>query len=96
MKQAVIGNIGTIMAYRVGRTDAEWLAGHFAPLSADDLTAIPPFHYHIRTLSNGQLTTPFTVAAPQIRSLPQPALEQAVRSRVRSYVAATQAANNSH
>ena len=89
IKQAVAGNIGTLMAFRLGHTDAQWLAPHFAPLSPDDLTAIPPYHYHLRTLAAGQLTTPFTVASPLVKTTPQPALEQAVRGRVRAFVAAT-------
>ena len=56
-----------------------------------DLTGLPPYHYHLRTLSDGQLTTPFTVASPNLRTTPQPALEQALRARVRQFVAATQA-----
>lgn len=89
IKQAVAGNIGTLMAFRLGHTDANWLSPHFAPLTPDDLTNIPAYHYHLRTLSRGQLTTPFTVASPDVKLEPQPALEQALRARVRQFVAAT-------
>jgi hypothetical protein len=92
IKQAVAGNVGTLMAFRLGHTDAAWLAPHFAPLTADDLANIEPYHYHLRTLIGGQLTTPFTVASPQLRTTPQPALEQALRTRVRQFVAATKIA----
>jgi hypothetical protein len=92
IKQAVAGNVGTLMAFRLGHADAQWLAPHFAPLTPDDLTAVPPFHYHLRTLSGGQLTTPFTVASPRVLTTPQPALEQALRQRVRDYVATTRTA----
>ncbi len=90
IKQAVAGNVGTLMAFRLGHSDANWLAPHFAPLTPDDLTNIPPYHYHLRTLSNGQLTSPFTVKSPQVHIQPQPALELALRQRVRNYVASTQ------
>lgn len=89
IKQAVLGNVGTLMAFRLGTTDAKWLAPHFAPLTADDLTSVPPYHYHLRTLAGGQLTTPFTVASPLIDVKPEPRLEQALRNRVRAFVAAT-------
>jgi hypothetical protein len=91
IKQAVAGNVGTLMAFRLGHADAQWLAPHFAPLTADDLTSVPPYHYHLRTLAYGQLTTPFTVASPLVKLDPQPALEQALRARVRQFVAATRA-----
>jgi hypothetical protein len=92
IKQAVAGNVGTLMAFRLGHADAQWLAPHFAPLTADDLTSVPPYHYHLRTLAHGQLTTPFTVASPLVQLDPQPAVEQALRNRVRQFVAATRAA----
>ncbi len=90
IKQAVAGNVGTLMAFRLGHADAGWLAPHFAPLTPEDLTNIEPFHYHLRTLSHGQLTTPFTVSSPQVTTTPQPALEHALRQRVRQFVASTQ------
>jgi hypothetical protein len=89
IKQAVAGNVGTLMAFRLGHGDARWLSNHFAPLTADDLTNIPPYHFHLRTLAEGQLTTPFTVASPLVTAPPQPALEHALRARVRQYVAVT-------
>jgi hypothetical protein len=91
IKQAVAGNVGTLMAFRLGHSDAQWLAPHFAPLTADDLTNVPPYHYQLRTLAHGQLTTPFTVASPQVKMDPQPALEQALRARVRQFVASQSA-----
>ena len=90
VKSAVTGNVGTLMAFRLGHTDASWLAPHFAPLTPDDLTDIEPYHYHLRTLAGGSLTSPFTVAAPQIKADARPALEQALRNRVRQFVQATQ------
>lgn len=87
IKQAILGNVGTLMAFRLGHADAQWLAPHFAPLTADDLTGVPPFHYHLRTLAGGQLTTPFTVTAPRVNAIPQPQLADALRSHVRRFVA---------
>jgi hypothetical protein len=92
IKQAISGNVGTLMAFRLGHADASWLAPHFAPLSPDDLTSVPPYHYHLRTLAHGQLTTPFTVASPLVTTVPHPELEQALRNRVRQFVAASQPA----
>jgi len=91
VRQAISGNIGTIMAFRLGQTDAKWLAPHFAPLTPQDLTNIEPYHFHMRTLADGQLAAPFTVKSPRIQTTPQPALEQALRSRVRDFVATTSA-----
>lgn len=96
VRQAVSGNIGTIMAFRLGQADAKWLSPQFAPLTSDDLTNIAPYQYHLRTLSGGQLTTPFTVRSPQLRTTPQPQLATALRQRVRAYVATTNGAYTTH
>jgi hypothetical protein len=87
IKQAVFGNIGTIMAFRLGQADAKWLAPQFAPLAPEDLTNIAPYQFHLRTLAGGQLTTPFTVRSPLAKTTPQPAIEQAIRRRVRTFAA---------
>jgi hypothetical protein len=92
VKSAVTGNVGTLMAFRLGQTDASWLAPHFAPLAPEDLTNIEPYHYHLRTLSGGSLTTPFTIASPRVEAEARPALEQALRNRVRQFVASARAA----
>jgi hypothetical protein len=86
VKQAVAGNIGTLMAFRLGRTDAQWLANQFAPLTADDLSSIEPYHYHLRSLSQGQLLQPFTVAAPTGVFKSDERIGHAIRSRVHRYV----------
>jgi hypothetical protein len=94
VKQAVAGNIGTLMAFRLGRSDAQWLAGQFSPLTADDLTGIAPYHFHLRTLSHGQLVAPFTVKSPDIQTQSQPLVEHAIRTRVHNFASAHRSATS--
>lgn len=61
IRDAVFGNTGTILAFRVGGGDALWLAREFAPtFSAEDLTRLPQYHLYIRLCINGETSQPFS------------------------------------
>jgi hypothetical protein len=63
VRDAVFGNIGTIISLRVGISDAEFLAKQFAPVfDSDDLQRIPNGNAAVRTLINGVPTQPFSMA----------------------------------
>lgn len=58
---AVIGNVGTLLCFRVGASDAEELEGQFAPeLAAADLERLPRYRLAVRLLADGQTLRPFT------------------------------------
>jgi hypothetical protein len=50
IRNAVIGNAGNLIAFRVGAADAEFLIKEFAPLAIDDLTNVDKFNFYIRML----------------------------------------------
>jgi hypothetical protein len=61
IRNAIIGNVGTLIAFRVGATDAALLAREFSPeLSRDDLLGFPNRHFSIRMLAKGEAVRPFT------------------------------------
>ena len=62
VKNAMFGNVGTIMTYRVGVTDANYLAREFQPVfGEDDLLNIERFHIYMRTIVNNEPVPPFSV-----------------------------------
>lgn len=62
IKNAIFGNVGTIMSYRVGVSDAGYLAHEFAPVfTEDDLLNIEKYHVYMRTLVNNEPVPPFSV-----------------------------------
>ncbi len=64
IRDAVFGNIGTIVAYRVGQNDVDALARYFQPqFDGDDLLRIPNHNTIVRTMVNGVPTQPFSMAA---------------------------------
>jgi type IV secretory pathway TraG/TraD family ATPase VirD4 len=63
LRRAVIGNAGTLIAFRLGAEDAETLSGEFAPeLTAHDLTRLDRFQIALRLSVDGATTVPFTAA----------------------------------
>lgn len=62
IKNAIFGNVGTIMTYRVGVSDAQYLAREFNPVfNEDDLLNVERHHVYIRTLVNNETVAPFSM-----------------------------------
>jgi hypothetical protein len=61
IRDAVFGNAGTIISFRVGAADGAFLAREFAPaFSAEDFISLPRYHIYIRLLIDGEPTRPFS------------------------------------
>lgn len=62
IKNAVFGNVGTLMSFRVGVTDANYLQHEFAPtFSEGDLVNVDIFNAYIKTIVNGEPVAPFSM-----------------------------------
>lgn len=62
VKQAVFGNVGTLIAYRVGVTDANFLQHEYTPTFTEaDLVNIERFNVYIKTIANNEPMPPFSM-----------------------------------
>lgn len=62
LKDAIFGNVGSLMAYRVGPEDAEFMEKQFAPqFSGHDLMNMDKFKGIMKLHVDGQTTTPFSI-----------------------------------
>ncbi|OQB05675.1 MAG: AAA-like domain protein [bacterium ADurb.Bin212] len=59
IRDAVIGNAGTLVAFRIGAADAEFLVKEFDPLQMDDMTTIDKYNFYAKMLIDGAPTRPF-------------------------------------
>jgi CxxC-x17-CxxC domain-containing protein len=60
---AVFGNVGTFVVFRVGASDAEVLAKEFAPLYVEeDFVNLPKYHVYLRLMIDGVASEPFSAA----------------------------------
>ncbi len=80
VREAVIGNVGTVLSGRLGITDAEVLEKKFAPTyDAEDLTKLPNFETVTSVLINGVPSSPFSMhVLPPLKDF-KPQLQDAMK-----------------
>ncbi|MGB5034490.1 MAG: TraM recognition domain-containing protein, partial [Microgenomates group bacterium] len=62
VKNAIFGNVGTMITYRVGVTDASYLQREYQPVFGEsDLINIERFHVYMKTIVNNEPVPPFSV-----------------------------------
>jgi hypothetical protein len=61
-RNAVFGNVGTIISWRIGAPDAEFMQKVMDPLSIQDLVNVEKFNYYIRLMIESAPTKPFNVS----------------------------------
>lgn len=74
IREAIIGNVGTIISGRIGTTDAELMVKKFAPVfDAEDLTKLPNFEAVASVMINNVPSAPFSMSLipPLGKSNPQ-------------------------
>lgn len=80
IRDAVFGNMGTIVAFRVGQNDVDMLSKYFQPsFEPEDLLRVPNFNTIIRTLVGGIPTQSFSMATLPPLGTPNPQLGQALK-----------------
>ncbi|MBC7073843.1 type IV secretion system DNA-binding domain-containing protein [Candidatus Parcubacteria bacterium] len=61
-KKAIFGNVGSILAFRVGPDDAKYLLTYFEPaFDENDLVSFENYHGALKLLVRGEPTPPFSI-----------------------------------
>ena len=80
IRDAVFGNMGTIVSFRIGQPDVEAITKYFQPtFDDDDLLRIPNHNAIVRTLVGGVPTNPFSMATLPPLGNPNPQLSDALK-----------------
>ncbi len=80
IRDAVFGNMGTIVSFRVGQNDVEALTKYFQPFfDEEDLLRVPNFNTIVRTLVNGVPTQPFSMSTLPALGTPNNQLASALK-----------------
>ncbi len=59
--QAILGNVGTLIVFRVGVRDAKILADEFFPeFSVEDLVSLPKYQIYLRLMIDGVVSRGFS------------------------------------
>jgi hypothetical protein len=62
IRNAVFGNVGSMVVFRIGAEDAEFMKNQFEPaFSQQDLMNIDNFNAHVKLLINNQTARPFNI-----------------------------------
>ena len=88
VKNAIFGNVGTKIAFRVGVTDANYLAHEFAPtFSEEDLLNVERFHAYVKTIVHNEPVTPFSMDTTkdlsEIKKLENPKVAEIIKEMSR-------------
>ncbi len=69
VKPAVFGNVGTMVVFRVGATDAEELVKEFTPIfTEEDLVNLPRYEMYLKLMIDGIASSPFSaIGLPPLR-----------------------------
>lgn len=61
IRDAVFGNVGTIISFRVGAEDAKYLAREFSPVfDENDLVNLPNYNIYLKLMIDGVSSRPFS------------------------------------
>ncbi len=80
IREAIIGNVGTIISGRIGTTDAELMVKKFSPtFDAEDLTKLPNFEAVASVMINNVPSAPFSMSLIPPLGKPNPQLTNALK-----------------
>ena len=61
IQSAIFGNVGTLIAFRLGASDARLIAQEFHPvITGDDLVNLPRHHIYLKLMIDGATSKPFS------------------------------------
>jgi hypothetical protein len=70
IRAAIFGNVGTIIAFKIGAEDAKYLAQEFAPVfNETDLINLPNFHIYLKLMIDGVTSQPFSAITLRLREI---------------------------
>ena len=83
--QGILGNVGTLISFRIGSEDAELLAREFSGIvSQNDLIGLPNWHTYIRLQSQGLVNAPFDMQPYPPSVIEQPDPTERIRTASRN------------
>lgn len=80
IREAIIGNVGTVISGRIGVTDAELMVKKFTPVfDAEDLTKLPNYQAITSVMINNVPSAPFSMALLPPMAQKNPQLADAIK-----------------
>jgi len=71
IRAAIFGNVGTLISFRVGADDAQYLAKEFHPIfNETDLVNLPRYSMYLKLMIDGATSQPFSADTIPVKSYP--------------------------
>ncbi len=83
VRDAIFGNVGTMMVFRVGADDAEFLEKEFEPeFTPQDIVSLPNYKIYLKLMIDGVSSRPFSAKTlpPMVKSGNKEVEEEVIRS----------------
>ena len=78
MRAAILGNVGTLISFRIGAEDAKNLAREFYPVfNESDLTNLPNHYIYLKLMIDGMTSRPFSAV-----TLPEPEITGSFKEEI--------------
>ncbi|MEX1051976.1 MAG: type IV secretion system DNA-binding domain-containing protein [Patescibacteria group bacterium] len=84
IRDAVIGNVGTLISYRIGADDAEYLAHELPSVSSEDLANLDRFQAYVKLLIDLNPTRPFNMRGVKSPNQSNPAMASWIKQASRT------------
>lgn len=86
IRKAIIGNVGTMICFRIGGNDAEELEKEFYPVfNKADLVSLPAFHIYLKLMIDGTTSHPFSAVTLPLSIKPHNLKSEVIRYSQRQY-----------
>lgn len=70
IRDAIFGNVGTIISFRVGAKDAEFLEQEFYPvITKDDFINLAKYEIYLKLMIDGRVSRPFSAITLPVKSI---------------------------
>ncbi len=70
IRSAIFGNVGTMISFRIGATDAEYLAKEFHPIfNETDLVNLPRYCLYLKLMIDGTSSQPFSASTVPLKAI---------------------------
>ncbi len=84
IRDAVIGNVGTLVSYRIGAEDAEYLAHELPGISSEDLANLDRFQAYVKLLIDLNPSRPFNMRGVKSPNQSNPAMTDWIKQSSRA------------
>ncbi|MEO8087319.1 MAG: TraM recognition domain-containing protein [Bacteroidota bacterium] len=86
IRSAIFGNVGTIISFRVGAEDAEYLVKEFSPtFNESDLVHLPKYSMYLKLMIDGATSKPFSAITKATKAINNSFKQEVINTSRKKY-----------